>query len=211
MRDHARHVIGPVTLVTSYGFGYRSLSKTRTVFSSIDELAGRVSLSCLRPSRGSEIVDAVGAAVDEWFWSEGRFRIHVVLGADGLPVDAWKVIADLRSHAKELASWWRRETARRRGWDRPPEERFRDGPVPLRDRWHSHLRGLYRRSGTFQETKTIEAMRHDGDALAVGLVVRGKRSRSSIGDNDWEGVQSMRHKDKGWKRHRRTQWRSGRC
>jgi hypothetical protein len=203
MKEVHRHLQGPLTLVTSYGFGFCGLSTIREPFSSIDALACRISLSCLRPSRGSELIDTVGDAVDEYFWSEGRFRIHVVLGADGLPVDAWKVVADLRSHSKERAAWLR-------GCDRLTEARFRDGPIPLRNRWHSHYRGFYRRSGTFQETKAAESLRHDQDVLAVGLTVRGKRSRASIGDNDWEGIQSMRHKDGGWKRHRRTQWKSAR-
>lgn len=207
MKAGNRHISGPVTLVTSYGFGYRGLSRIRESFPTIDALARRVSLSSLRPSGGTEIVDTVGLAVDEQFWSEGRFRIHVVLGEDGLPVDAWKVVADLSRHQKERAEFWRRQTARRNGWSTPPEERFRDGPIPLRDRWYAHLRGLYRRSGTFQETRAAEALKCEEDAVALGVRPRGKRSRSSIGDNDWEGVQSMRHHDAGWKRHRRTQWK----
>lgn len=203
-----RHIEGAVTLVTSYGFGYHGLASVREDFSSIDALAVRMSLSCLRPSSGADIVDTVGRAVDERFWSEGFFRIHVVLDGDGLPIDSWKVITELRRHEKERREWWHRESARRRGWNRLPEERFRDGPIPLRERWNTHLRGLYKAVGTFQEARAADALSHDDDAIDAGIRVRGKRSRSMIGDNDREGTQSMRHHDCGWKRHRATQWKN---
>lgn len=202
-----RHVVGPVTLVTRYGFGYPASSVTRVRFQSMDHLYARMTLSCLRPSRGTEILDTGGTRVDEWFWSQGRFRTHVVQGQDDLPVEAWKVISDMHALSFERHDEHRRRMARRRGWDRLPEERFRDGPLPLRPAWRQHVRGLYRRSGTFAEVRAWCALEEDEDAAFVGLRVRGKRSRSMIGDNDWEGVKSMRHKDRGWKRHRRSQWR----
>lgn len=202
-----RHVVGPVTLVTRYGFGYPASSVTRVRFQSMDHLYARMTLSCLRPSRGIEILDTGGAQIDEWLWRQGLFRIHVVLGPDDLPVEAWKVISDMHVLSSERHDEYRWSVSRRRGWDRPPEQRFRDGPLPLRDSWRQHVRGLYRRSGTFAEVRSWCALEEDEDAAFVGVRVRGKRSRSMIGDNDWEGVQSMRHMDRGWKRHRRSQWR----
>lgn len=66
----------------------------------------------------------------------------------------------------------------------------------------------YKRIGTFSEVRQGLSFETDMSEELVSLRLRGKRSRSMIGDNDWDGVWSLRSKDRSWKRHRARQWRS---
>lgn len=85
---------------------------------------------------------------------------------------------------------------------------FRSGPVPhtgRRGRW-SHL---FRIVATTAERRDGEAVRLDEDCVELGVRVRAKRRGYNLPDTRDDLERSDYH-DRGWKSHRRTQWRAAR-
>jgi hypothetical protein len=203
-----RRIEGAVSVLEISGFGYeREWPNVRIRYASIDDLSHRMGYhSHLVVSPQGRIVPADSAGPREGFWRSGLYTSYEVFDADDVLVPAHLVLED-------IASVWRDERAayeircwRRRGWPRPPSSYFRDGPLPGSRRRLRRPKD-YKHSGTFAEVRAASALEVDEDAGDMPVRIRGKRSRSLIGDNDWEGVWSFRAKDRSWKRHRKTQWK----
>lgn len=202
-----RRVAGPVTLLTWLGFGYGwNMARERRRFRSIDALASVLVYSHLALSPKGELVDvSYGTQADEKFWRSGRYRLHQVLDGDDLLIPAHVVMQDLAAISRDRSAAFDHLRLWRRHWPQHPSTYYRNGPIPGAIFRRRRPR-TYRRSGTFAEVRAAVALGSDDEALQVSLRVRAKRSRSNIGDNDWEGTWSHRD-DHSWKRHRKTQWK----
>lgn len=204
-----RRIGGQVALVTELGFGYGwTKSRGRQEFSSIDDLSRVLDRHSVTLSRKGQLV-GIGyrETPTDAFWRSGLYRTYTVLDHDDLPIAGHVVLDDLVSISRDESKRFEGRRLWRRHWPRDPATYFRNGPIPgaifLRRRRRS-----YKLSGTFSEVRAAVSLDNDTEALEAGVRVRGKRSQSNIGDNDWEGIWSSRHKDKGWKRHRAAQWKS---
>jgi len=204
----ARRVRGPVTVKEISGFGSERPWRVRTCYPSIDDFARRMSYHrYIFVSPQGRIVpsDTIPGPDGAWIWN--CYRSFEVYDLDGVILPAYMVIEDISAFRRESEHVYRISCWKKRGWPYPPESYFRDGPLP------GSRRGLrrpkdYKRIGTFAEVRHGEACKTDMLEELPPVRLRGKRSRSMIGDNDWDGVWSMRSEDRSWKRHRATQWRA---
>jgi hypothetical protein len=202
-----RRIRGPVTVVETAGFGYERRWRVRSMFDAIDGFAERMGYHrhlVISPQGG--LVPSDRSNIPYHFWQSGLYRSFQVYDADGLAVPAHMVIEDIASFRRERDAERAEQRLMRRGWTRSPWALFRNGPLPRSGRRRRRPPD-YRRVGTFAEVKAAAGFEADMATKDLGLRIRGKRSRSSIGDNDWEGVWSFRGSDRNWKRHRSTQWR----
>lgn len=203
-----RHVSGPVSVREIAGFGYESSwPAIRRRYASIDgfaRLAGYHRHLVISPQGRLVMTDR--AAPPEHFWHAGLYSSYEIYDADDIPVPAHLVLLDVAAYRRESDAAYQIRCWKRRGWPKAPETYFRNGPLPGTAKRLRRPKN-YKHIGTFAEVRAIDAFEADDITVEYGVRVRGKRSRSLIGDNDWEGVWSMRDKDRSWKRHRRTQWR----
>jgi hypothetical protein len=151
------------------------------------------------------IVPGDSAAPREGFWHSGLYTSFEVFDRDDVLIPPHVVLEDVASFWKEHRAAYEIRCWTRRGWPRPPSSYFRNGPLPGSRRRLRRPKD-YKNIGTFAEVKAAAALEADEDDMRIRI--RGKRSRSLIGDNDWEGVWSFRADDRSWKRHRKTQWKT---
>ncbi|NTF17747.1 hypothetical protein G6L37_04990 [Agrobacterium rubi] len=201
-----RRVRGDISVLEISGFGYDSKWRIRSSCCSIDDFAQRLGYHRYFVVSPQGRIVETSTPINCDTWRDGLYSSFEVYDTDGVLIPAYIVLEDVAAYRREsdaerVAFIWKK-----RGWPRPPETYFRNGPLPGS---HRRLRRPkdYKRSGTFAEVRERAGDEADMDDLAVQTRLRAKRSRSMIGDNDWEGVWSMRSKDRSWKRHRRTQWR----
>jgi hypothetical protein len=79
-----------------------------------------------------------------------------------------------------------------------PEFKYRHDPVPFvhKSKWHRGV--FYRRPKTTQERRAFD------DSVDQGFTPR-KRRAANILPNAWDDI--PRHREKNWKKFRRTQWK----
>jgi hypothetical protein len=207
-RSSPRQIGGPVSLLEVSGFGYGGqLPAIRRRYASIDDLArGMVHHRSLAVSPQGRIVCVGASEPSEGFWASGLYTSFEVFDRDDVLVEPHMVLHDIECVRREDREAYKIRCWKRRGWPKPPESYFRNGPLPAQ-RPYRRLSKNYKRVGTFAEVRAAAALDIDGRTDGMCIHVRGKRSPSLIGDNDWEGVWSMRSHDRSWKRHRATQWR----
>ncbi len=203
-----RRIRGAVSLVEISGFGYEGAwPNVRTHHASIDDLACRMGYHrYLVISPQGRIVPADSAVPREGFWRSGLYTSYEVFDSDDVLVPPHFVLEDLAAIGRDERAAYETRCWKRRGWPQPPSSYFRSGPLPGSRRRLRRPKD-YKHIGTFAEVRAAAALEADADVGEPMARIRGKRSRSIIGDNDWEGVWSSRGNDRSWKRHRRTQWR----
>lgn len=204
-----RRIKGAVSLLDIAGFGYDgALASVRTRHASIDDLSCRMGYHRhLVISPQGRLVPADSAVPREGFWRSGLYTIYEVYDSDDILIPAHIVLEDLASIRRDEQAAYEIRCWKRRGWPLQPSSYFRNGPLPGSRRRLRRPKD-YKHIGTFAEVKAASAFEVDVNAEEWAVRIRGKRSRSLIGDNDWEGVWSFRGNDRSWKRHRKTQWKA---
>lgn len=205
----SRRIKGEVSLLEIAGFGYeRKWRGVRTRYASIDHLASRMGYHRhLVISPQGRIVAGDCAVPLEGFWHGGFYTSYEVFDSDDVLIPAHVVLEDLAAISREDRAAYEIRCWSRRGWLKPPSSYFRNGPLPGSRRRLGRPKD-YKHIGTFAEVRAAAALEADADVGEPMARIRGKRSRSLIGDNDWEGVWSSRGRDRSWKRHRKTQWKT---
>jgi hypothetical protein len=129
------------------------------------------------------------------YWAGGIPGL-VVLDECDLPVPPEIVIARAEAQRPRHRPWWRI------GRDYDPATDFRRRPVTGTGKrgW----RGSLRHMRTRQEIAANTFLASDEDALEHGVVARGSRRRNTL-PTAWDDY--WRDPERGWKKHRRHQWR----
>jgi hypothetical protein len=197
-----------ISVVTISGFGYQGIwPNTRRRFDNFSDFAHYMGYHrYLLISPQGRLVSSPSEVPPAGFWQGGLYSSFEVFDADDLLVPPHFVLQGLdeinrANRARRIANFWKI-----RGWAANPADYFRNGPIPGCNHRLRRPKN-YKSSGTFAEVREAAALDYDDFSSEYRIRVRGKRSRSSIGDNDWEGVWSHRADDRSWKRHRRHQWK----
>ncbi|MNU29002.1 hypothetical protein D3C71_174490 [compost metagenome] len=208
-RVNPRRIKGEVSLLQISGFGYEGRwPDVRTRYASIDHLASRMGYHrYLVISPQGRIVAGDCAVPREGFWLGGFYTSYEVFDSDDVLIPAHVVLDDLAAISRDDRAAYEIRCWKRRGWLKPPSSYFRNGPLPGSRRRLRRPKD-YKHIGTFAEVRAAAALEADADSGEPTARIRGKRSRSLIGDNDWEGVWSFRGSDRSWKRHRKAQWKT---
>jgi hypothetical protein len=204
-----RHTLGNISVCEIAGFGYeQAWPVIRRRYASIDgiaHMAGYHRHILISPQ--GRLVACDRTDPGDHFWQAGLYTSYEVYDEDDVLVPARLVVLDVASFHKEASVAYEIRCWKRRGWPKAPREYFRNGPLPGAGKrlWRPKD---YKRIGTYAEVRSAAALEADLRESRFPVKIRGKRSRSLIGDNDWEGVRSMRSKDRSWKRHRAAQWKN---
>lgn len=187
MRQNWGGPVGPVTLKSAHGHVW--------AFSTLVEAAAFIARS------GHKVLDQPPDAIIETPHPSWALSGVVAFDACGLIVPAWKVL-----EAGQGVEVPRRSFAR---WARGPqaydhERDFRKASMPgvRRRRWGR----FYRRVRTHAERRDLIGLEQDMadlEEFPVRVKIRGRRKNVPTA---WDDI-VIRGKGRGWKHHRRTQWK----
>lgn len=172
--------IGPVTMESNHG----SVWVFDTLFEAIQK----------------KIYGQFVESFDEPVHADDRARyfgdLYILRDECGVVIPLWRIAQEAQGYTPPVRPW------RRSLYD--PEAHFRNGPVSFtgKRRWGR----IFRRVGTRGEIRDLvglEAEMEDHEEFPVKVKIRRRRRNLPTA---WDDL-TIRGKGRGWKHHRRTQWK----
>lgn len=146
--------------------------------------------------RYDSLAEAVKAYYPRYPYAPALPRYFV--DAQNIVIPGWKIEETVQGLQLGAPSEWQRRYWRDRRYV------YRQGPVPLLRGGLRRYRSCYRDMRTQAEIRDNDFLLYDEDAIEYGIKVRGARSRAAL-PTAWDDRTFRR--ERGWKRHRRRQYR----